>query len=677
MDIVIAVGIVITIVTGIPVLIQLRKHPQGMHIIFVTEMWERFSYYGMRTILFIYMTQHFLFRDEVASGQYGAYTSLVYLVPLIGGMLADRWLGTRKAVAYGALLLVAGHLAMAIEQAPAREIITYEGRDYTIVSDGRQNFRQSWLEVGGERYDIGPADGGMAVKGLPSDSGLPDVLLKDNLSTPAIDGYTSRIEGRQPLYMNIFFAALALIIMGVGFLKANLATMVGQLYTKDDPRRDGGFTLYYFGINLGAFWAQVLCASLGASVGWWAGFGLAGIGMLYGFLVFTRRRFLWFLPGPPQLPLELGAPPDAERLARPVIGPVNREWLIYICGILGVGLVWLLVQREPVVNLALSISSALIVAFFIYYMVTKCTWEESAKLILALVLVAASVVFFTLFELAGSALAQFSERSTDLPNDGFFTVTSGQTQSFNGAFILIFAPILAALWTWLDKHRKDPGDAAKFAFGLIQVGAGFLVLVWGAQYANADFKVPLIFLVLLYLLHTTGELFLSPVGLSAMTKLTPAPIAATMMATWYLGSSVAQALQAQIAKLTAQETVGGQVLDPANALETYARVFTQIGIVGVAIGVAMGIMAPTLNRLAHVGEAQPPARFDPLGSGLLALGVLGASVAYAYRAEIAAGALPDWTQIALGFGAVGAAGVALLLLRLMRPPRGPEPQAAE
>jgi POT family proton-dependent oligopeptide transporter len=226
---------------------------------------------------------------------------------------------------------------------------------------------------------------------------------------------------------------------------------------------------------------------------------------------------------------------------------------------------------------------------------------ETGKLILALILVLASVVFFTLFELAGSALSQFSERSSQLCIAGG-CVTSGQTQSFNGAFILIFAPIFAAMWTWLGRHKKDPGDAFKFALGLIQVGAGFLVLVWGVQYADAEFKVPLIFLILLYLLHTTGELFLSPVGLSAMTKLTPAPIAATMMATWYLGSSIAQAVQAQITKLTAQETVGGQVLDPGLALKTYADVFTNVGLWGIGIGVALGIASPFLNKLAHLKD---------------------------------------------------------------------------
>jgi POT family proton-dependent oligopeptide transporter len=328
--------------------------------------------------------------------------------------------------------------------------------------------------------------------------------------------------------------------------------------------------------------------------------------MLFGWLVFNRKRLLFFIPGPKQLPDEIGEPPEPEKLRRPLIGPINREWLIYILGLLGVGGVWFLVQREPVVNTALTVASALIVLFFIQYMIRKCTWAESQKMILALVLVGGSVVFFTLFELAGSALAQFSERSTQLPSEGFWAITSGETQSFNGAFILLFAPFFAALWTWLDRTKRDPGDSFKFALALIQVGAGFLVIVWGAQYADANFKVPLVFLVLLYVLHTTGELCLSPVGLSAMTKLTPVAIASTMMATWFLGSSLAQMLSAQVAGLTAQETIGGVVLDPQKALETYVSVFSKIGWISIAIGVAFGVASPFLNKLAHPRETPGP-----------------------------------------------------------------------
>ncbi|HEX5789176.1 MAG TPA: peptide MFS transporter [Woeseiaceae bacterium] len=599
-DIVIATGLVITVITCIPVFRQMRHHPRGIHILFFTEMWERFSYYGMRAILVAYMTQHFLFDDDVAQGQYGAYTSLVYLLPLLGGFLADKYLGTRKAIAFGALLLVAGHLTMAIEQAPASETLTYQGQTYEFAAEGRQDRRRTWLVVDGERYEYGPAEGGgIAIEGLPGNAPLPSVL-------PA-GSYELSVEGRNPFFVGIFYLAMSLIIMGVGFLKPNISTIVGQLYEQGDPRRDAGFTLYYFGINLGAFWSSALCAGLGVTVGWWAGFGLAGIGMFLGWCVFVRRRLLFFMPGPAELPEHLGAPPDAELIRKPFFGPLTREHVIYLGGIVGVVGVWWLVQREQVVNLALTIASVGIVAYFVVYMVRRCTAVESQRIILALILIAASVVFFTLFELAGSALNQFAERNTQLPSDGFFSITSGQTQAFNAGFILLCAPLFAMMWNWMNRTRRDIGDPAKFALGLIQVGAGFLVLVWGAQFADESARVPLVFLMLLYLLHTTGELFLSPVGLSAMTKLAPAAVVSTMMATWFLASSAAQALAAQVAKLTAQETVGGQVLDPQAALATYVEVFNQIGWAAIGIGAVLGAFSPLLRRLAHSDAADQSA----------------------------------------------------------------------
>jgi POT family proton-dependent oligopeptide transporter len=591
-NIVVAVGLVITLVTIIPVILQMRQHPRGLHILFFAEMWERFSYYGMRGILLAYMTQHFLFADRQAAANYASYTSLVYLLPLVGGFLADKYLGNRKAIAFGALLLVAGHLSMAIEQKPAQEFLQYQGRDYAFVSEGFQDQRKTTLEIDGARYAFGPAEsGGIAIAGLPAGASLPAVLPEGS--------YTTEVRGRDPVYVSIFFAALALIIMGVGLLKASISSIVGQLYEKDDPRRDSGFTLYYYGINLGAFWASILCAGLGATVGWWAGFGLAGIGMLLGWLVFVRGRFLFFTPGEGQLPKHVGAPPEPEKLKAPLLGPLNREQLIYLGALAGVAVIWFLIQQRPLVFGMLVAGSVIVLAYIFWFMATRCTKIEAQRLALALVFVAAATVFWTLFELGGTALNQFAERNTQLPSDGFLTITSGQTQSFNAGFILLLAPIFAATWAYLEKRRQDPNDVMKFSLALVQVGASFLLLVFGAQYADENFRVPLIFLAGLYFLQTTGELMLSPVGLSAITKLAPIAVLSTMMATWFLSSSWAQMLGGFITERTAQETLGGQVLDPGKALATYVEVFNQIGWGAIAIGVGLGALSFWLKKLAH------------------------------------------------------------------------------
>ena len=585
MNIVLAVGILITLATGIPVFLQLRRHPRGLFVLFFAEMWERFSYYGMRAILIFYLTQHFLFDDKSASAQYGSYTTLVYLTPLIGGILADRYLGTRKAIAFGALLLVAGHLTMAFEGPQAQQNLTYAGQTYELQALGRGEDRAVRLVVEGQPYRFGAApDGGIAVQGLPADAPLPAIMAKGD--------YEVSVAPRSPLYVNIMYLALSLIVMGVGFLKPNISTIVGQLYPQGDPRRDPGFTLYYYGINLGAFWASVLCGYLGQTVGWWAGFGLAGLGMVAGYIGFVLGR-PW-LDGK-------GEAPDPVRLKKPVIGPLNVERSIYLLGLAGVAVVWVLIQRNAFVGALLAAGSAAVLIYVFTFMFSKCAKIERDRLMLALVLIAGSVVFFTLFEQAGTSLNLFADRNTDLD----FGVTASQTQSFNAGFILLFAPVFATLWERLARRGRDPSPMVKFGLGLAQAGIGFLVLVWGAQFADASYRLPMIFLAVAYLFHTTGELCLSPVGLSEITKLSPPVIVATMMAVWFLASSAAQYAGGFIAQLAGTETVGGEVLDPAKALETSIGVFQTIGWIGVGFGVLFLVLAPVLSRWGHDVNAAP------------------------------------------------------------------------
>jgi proton-dependent oligopeptide transporter, POT family len=590
--VVVAVAI-ITALTGVPVFLQLRRHPRGLAVLFFAEMWERFSYYGMRSLLIYYLTEHFLFGDAKAQAQYASYTTLVYLVPLVGGYLADRYLGSRKAIAFGALLLVAGHFTMALEGPPASETLSYHGATYAYRLDGRMDDRKVCLEVGQGCYAVtAAAADGLAILGLPANAPLPQVLPK---------GRYAEQQTRHQGFVDVLYLALALIIMGVGFLKANISSIVGQLYDQGDPRRDPGFTLYYYGINLGAVWASALCGAVGQSIGWYAGFGLAGFGMLAGFLVFVLNK--------PRLEGK-GEPPNPAALARPVVGPLSLEWSLYLAALAGVGLVWLLVQQYALMGGLLLVGWVAALGYLGFEM-SRVGKVARERLMLALVLIVASIVFFTLFEQAGSSLSQFAERNTALPNNGFWTITPAQTQTFNAGFILILAPAFAWLWAVLGRRKRDPNPVVKFGLGLIQVGVGFFALVWGAEYANAAFRVPVFFLGLAYLFHTTGELCLSPVGLSEMTKLAPLRMISTLMSVWFLASSAAQWLAGRIAQLTAAETVGGQVLNPAKALATYSHTFLVIGLWGAAAGVLLLALSPWLKRWAHgVNEIHPQPELD-------------------------------------------------------------------
>lgn len=622
MNIVIAAGILVTLVTGIPVLVQILKgHPRGLIICFLAEMWERFSYYGMRGLLIFYLTQHFLFDPKVAAGHYGSYTSLVYIVPLLGGFLADRYLGTRKAVAFGAILLVAGHLAMAVEGQPAVQTLTYAGHTYEFQAQGRGDERVAKMIVAGKSYDVSATEAGdFTIKNLPADAGVPSVLPKGQ--------YKLDVTGRDPMYLNIFWLALSLIIVGVGFMKANVASLVGQLYPQGDPRRDPGFTLYYFGINLGSFWASILCGILGVNVGWWAGFGAAGLGMLAGFVIFVL--------GKPWL-LGRGEPPENAKLKEKVAGPITRELVIYGISILAVAAVFLVVQRTPVVNVTLIAGMFGSLGYILWFAFAKCEKVERERLLLATVLVLGAVVFWTLFEQAGSSLNLFAATNVNLTllskpvewfggslvlgspaqlaaagisTAGKFWVNTdfnaAQTQAINAGWILIFAPVFAALWTVLTARGINPNPMIKFGLSLIQVGAGFLILLIGAKFADGAFKMPLVFLVLMYMLHTGGEMCMSPVGLSQMTKLSPLQMVSFVMAVWYMALAMANLFGSWIAAIASTETIGGQVLNPGAAMTQSLLVFKVIGLASIGLGVLFLALSPILKKWSHGADETDP-----------------------------------------------------------------------
>lgn len=567
-------------------------HPRGLVVLFLTEMWERFSYYGMRALLVLYLTQHFLFGPKEAQGIYAAYAALVYLMPVVGGMIADKYLGSRKAVIIGAVLLVAGHFTMAFEGKGGRENLTIGATTYELQVEGRDQNRTIFAVNGDERTQITISPEGVSRVGAE-----PAAAIAADVAAPAVapaaggfpaftatDGY--KLETVRDLGFGepVLFLALSLIIVGVGFLKANISTVVGALYEENDPRRDGGFTIFYVGINLGSVLATAACSYLGMKYGWAYGFGLAGIGMLLGLITFILGQS--WLEG-------RGGPPNPVALkSRKVLG-VPFEAIFWIGGLVAVFPVWLLMQRHHIIETALPWLAGVIFASVIGYVVLKLRGSERSRMLVALALIFFSVLFWALFEQAGSSLTLFADQSTSMPS----WFNAPMTQMFNPGIIVIGGPIIAALWVWLGKRNLEPSTPVKFSFALVLVGAGFLLLTWAsATQANVDFRVPLIFLFLTYFLHTMGELCLSPVGLSMITKLSVDRVVGLMMGVWFLSSSVAHIAAGFIAQATSTATVAGVVTSPELALQTYGSIFGTIGWTGVVVGVVLLVLSPLLKK---------------------------------------------------------------------------------
>lgn len=486
---------------------EFAGHPKGLFVLFFAEMWERFSYYGMRALLIFYLTQHWLYNDEKASVIYGAYTALVYIAPVLGGYLADKYLGQRKAVLFGAVLLTIGHFLMAFE---GQEAVGHE-------------------------------------------------------ANPMID---------------VFWAALAFIIVGSGFLKANISVIVGQLYPRTDIRRDGAYTIFYMGINVGAAVGTIIAGYLGQTYGWAYGFGAAGIGMLLGLIVFIVFKPLLLGKGESTVP---------EKLEAPIMG-MKFEWFLYIVGFAAVAVTWWLVQNQAVVGSILGVFGLALVAFVVWEAI-KIGGEDRDRIFAAMFLIIGSVLFWALFEQAGSSLNLFTDRYVDRQG-----VSASIFQSINPIYIIMLAPLFAGLWTWLAKKGLEPSTPAKFGLALIQLGAGFLVLVFGASAVGMENMTPVIFIFLIYLLHTTGELCLSPVGLSAMNRLAPAHMASLIMGTWFFASATGNFVAGLISAATGSEAASGE----GAAKETVLAVYSQIGWITVGVGVAVIVISPLIKKLMHL-----------------------------------------------------------------------------
>ncbi|HEX3424339.1 MAG TPA: peptide MFS transporter [Sphingomicrobium sp.] len=570
-------------------------HPRQLARLFSIEMWERFGFYGMRALLVLYLVKHFLLAQYQASGIVGGYLSLVYLTPVIGGWLADYYLGSKRSVKWGALVMAAGYLLLCFGGDQAKPYANIDGQRYEVQVDHGGSLLDStdtkqWVVAGGQRLTIhGLPDG--SVQLLAGNGQVAKTIAKDAFQPGAT---------RSPFYLTLMLVALSLIVIGNGFFKPNISTIVGSLYKQGDRRRDAGFTIFYMGINVGSIGSQILCPIFVDWFGWWAGFAIVVVGMLIGYALiqFDGGRLAGY-----------GEPPKRS-------GP-DRTLLIYILSIASVPLFWLIfrnVMNTPEAApgsglwgyiLATPFLGKVLFLSFLAAVIGIPIWSwragtkvEFQMMLAAIILVIFNVTFWTLFEQAASSLTLFADSNTTLNLFGI-PISAPQTQNFNPITIVIFAPIMSWLWIALSKKGWEPSIQVKFGIALLLVGLGFIVLAWSKSTANADFRVALWWLVLTYFLHSIAELCISPVGLSMITKLSIARVVGMMMGVWFLSISIGEYLAGAAAQSASVQTVGGEVTNPQLALQTYAHTFMVGGEMTMIAGVILLVISPWLRRLMH------------------------------------------------------------------------------
>lgn len=483
------------------------KFPKQLYMLFFAEMWERFTFYGMRALLILFMTKQLLYADDVANLKYGAYNAFVYAMGIFGGMFADRFLGSRKAIRYGGILMAIG--------------------SFTLV--------------------------------------LP--------------------------YELSFYIGLGIIIVGNGFFKPNISTMVGQLYKPGDPRRDAGFSLFYSGINFGAFFGSLICGWVGEMYSWHLGFGLAGAFMLLGLVVFFRGQHIM---GP------IGLPPNPEELKKKYFLGLNTEQFIYVACLGLIPIFCLLLIDHSIVDYIMIplVPLSIIVIFWLAKDESKVAIQ---KLVTAMVLILFSMLFWAFYEQGGGSLNLFADRNVDMNVFGFELSAAAVNNSVNPFYIIIFSPLIGLLWVLLAKKKLEPNIPVKFAIGLALLGVGFLVFGYSKNLASTEGLVPLWIFISAYFIITMGELCVSPIGLSMVTKLSPGKIVGLMMGMWFLASAFGQYLAGWIGAAISKGNEGGtgDMKDPVYALSAFTDTYGQIGYVAIGSGILLLILSPALKKLMH------------------------------------------------------------------------------
>ena len=499
---------------------RLFGHPPGLFLLFAVEMWERFSYYGMRGLLVLYLIASTTgdaagfnpgrgWPEADAATLYGWYTGLAYLFPIVGGIIADKLIGTHRSMLVGGLLITLGHVVL-------------------------------------------------AVSGVGS-------LAHDQVG------------------LSLFVAGLALIVLGTGHFKPSVSVMVGQLYPQGDSRRDAAFTIFYMGINLGAFLCAFICGTLGEKVGWHWGFGSAAVGMVAGLLayVWLRPRYLAHVGLPPEGRAVGGAP----FVAASVVLAAAFGWA-YHTG-------WVATVDRLLTPTVAGVIAVVVMALAVWFVAVQRP-EDRGPVASIFLFMVFNVFFWVAFEQAGSSINVFTEQNTDRRLFGW-TVPATWFQSVNAGLIFVLAPAFAGLWTRLGRRGLDPSQPLKIALGLLFLGAGYVFMVWAGLAVRGGGKASMLLILATYFWHTVGELCLSPTGLSYVTKVAPVRFVSLLMGVWFISSFVANLAGGLIAaRVEAIER--GEIALPWH-LGGQADFFFLFVVSSVGMGLLVAALSPLLVRL--------------------------------------------------------------------------------
>ncbi|NDW17835.1 MFS transporter [Dysgonomonas sp. 216] len=474
------------------------KYPKQLWLLFTVEMWERFCFYGMRGILTIFMIDQLLIAEDEAKLTYAAIQSFVYAFTFLGGIFADKVLGFKKSLLFGALLMILGNGLVALS---------------------------------------------------PQD---------------------------------LFFIGISLVVIGTGFFKPNISSMVGDLYKEGDARKEAGFSMFYAGINVGAFMGGTLCVYLGKTYSWQLAFLAASIVMLLGLITFVfTKKYLGPIGDSPLKNLL----PNKRRL---------KELAVYIIAVLTIPFIYVMIQNTNYTDYFMYIIGPASLAFFFYKWFQEKDIIARKKLIAALLFILFSIVFFALFEQAGGALAVFALNNLHDKLLFFHIDPNIVNNSSNAFFVIAFSPLLGLFWLWLNKRKKEPSTVVKFGLGFILLALSYMIMYSLIYFANQNGMTSLNVFTGGYLVMTLAELCISPIGLSMITNLSPKNMAGTMMGLWFLGSAYGQYIAGLLGANVVTAAEGASNLDK---LISYCQGYQQLAIGAIIVAVLMFILIPVFRKL--------------------------------------------------------------------------------